>query len=179
MNTLTNFEKKDLGYISKILQSRSESLAVAESVTAGLIQARFSLAKDAMMFFQGGITTYNLGQKTKQLDVDPIIAEQSNCVSPAVSNAMAVSVAKHFNSQWGLAVTGYAAPVPQLKVRTCFCHYTVAYQGEIALHGTIESKLKSILRVQHHYVTEIVHQFSALLKSLNSNPFNAGQLSSK
>jgi nicotinamide-nucleotide amidase len=165
MNVPTTIERKDLDIISKILIARIESVSIAESVTAGLIQARLSLAKEAMMFFHGGITAYNLGQKTKHLAIDPIIAERSNCVSSEIAAQMALNVSKLFNSTWGIAVTGYAAPVPQLKVRECFCHFAIAYQGELVLQEKMNSNLKSILHVQQYYVSIIVRQFAQLLKS--------------
>lgn len=42
-------EKKVLRDISTILQEKNESVAVAESVTAGLIQVKLSLGKDATL----------------------------------------------------------------------------------------------------------------------------------
>lgn len=47
--------------IQKQLVNRKETLAVVESVTAGSLQAAFSLAENATEFFQGGLTVYNIG----------------------------------------------------------------------------------------------------------------------
>jgi nicotinamide mononucleotide (NMN) deamidase PncC len=60
-----------LDLISDILTEDHETVAIAESVTAGQLQTVFSLAENSMQFFQGGITTYNLEQKVKHLHVDP------------------------------------------------------------------------------------------------------------
>lgn len=49
--------------IKDLLADRKETLSVAESVTAGHLQAAFSSALEATKFFQGGITAYNAGQK--------------------------------------------------------------------------------------------------------------------
>ena len=79
-----------------------QSIAVAESVTSGNLQAIFSQVKDAAKFFQGGITTYNIGQKYKHLNVDPIHAIACDCVSLQVAENMSLNVCKLFNSDWEL-----------------------------------------------------------------------------
>src|SRR3982751_949315 len=93
----------------------NETIAVAESVTSGLLQAAFSQPGNAANFFQGGLTAYNLGQKFKHLNVEPIHAENCDCVSQIVADQMAKSVADHFQSDWGIGVTGYSTPVPESK----------------------------------------------------------------
>jgi nicotinamide-nucleotide amidase len=59
--------------IGNILIERQQTVAVAESVTSGHIQSTLSTAADAARFFQGGITTYNLGQKSRHLHVEPFM----------------------------------------------------------------------------------------------------------
>lgn len=51
-----------------------QTLAVAESVTSGHLQAAISVAENASSFFQGGITAYNLGQKCRHLNIEPLHA---------------------------------------------------------------------------------------------------------
>src|SRR5689334_221261 len=87
--------------IGKLLCARKETIAVAESVTSGQLQTFLSLPDRAMDFFQGGLTAYNLGQKTKHLDVDPIHAFACNCVSERVASEMANNIRLMFNSDWG------------------------------------------------------------------------------
>lgn len=76
--------------IGNILIERQQSIAVAESVTSGHMQAALSTAPDAAKFYQGGITAYNLGQKSRHLHVEPIHATASNCVSDQVAHEMAM-----------------------------------------------------------------------------------------
>ena len=75
--------------IGEALISSKQTIAVAESVTAGHLQACLSLADKALEFFQGGITAYNIGQKTKHLGVNPIHALATNCVSEKIAGEMA------------------------------------------------------------------------------------------
>lgn len=158
-------EKKALNLISKTLLKLGESLAVAESVTAGLIQSRLSLGKDAMLYFQGGLTAYNLGQKVRHLDIDPIMAERSNCVSTYVAREMACNVSKLFNSTWGIGITGYAAPVPALKISQCFAYYSFAYKGQSVFEDRLDTKLKSAGTVQRLFAERVIQSFAQHLKS--------------
>ena len=159
-------EKKALDLISKTLVQLGESVAVAESVTAGLIQSRLSLGKDAMLFFQGGITAYNLGQKVKHLDIDPIVGERNNCVSFSISREMACNVSRLFNSAWGIGITGYAAPVPALKINQCFAYYAFAYKGQSVFEDRLDTKLKSAAPVQRLFTERVIESFAQHLKSV-------------
>ena len=75
------FDKKLIDDIGNKFKEKKQSIAVAESVTSGLLQAAFSNAKEASFFFQGGITAYNIGQKSRHLLVEPLHAIEYNCVS--------------------------------------------------------------------------------------------------
>ena len=86
------FNDKRLASIGKKLLKKKETIAVAESVTSGLLQFAFSTMKDASCFYQGGITTFNIGQKFKHLQVDPVHALAVNCVSQKVADEMAQQV---------------------------------------------------------------------------------------
>jgi PncC family amidohydrolase len=158
-------DTKNLTPIGKLLIARNETVAVAESVTSGLLMAGLSLAKNATAFFQGGITAYNLGQKTRQLNVEPIYAESTNCVSDCVAETMAVQVAGRFCSQWGIGITGYAVPVPEMKVLSCFCFISFSYKGDIILTTRLETKLKGQARVQQYFTSQVLASFHNLLKS--------------
>ncbi len=117
--------------ISQLLQKQKVSVAVAESCTAGLIQHHLSHAEEAMNFFQGGITVYNIGQKAKHLNINPIAAEACNAVAPEIAEKMAMEVAKLFNAELGLSITGFAQPVPEEDVQDCYAWIAVAKNGKI------------------------------------------------
>jgi PncC family amidohydrolase len=153
--------------IAKTLTRRCETLAVAESVTSGNLQAAFSSAKKATEFFQGGITAYNTGQKARHLHVDPIEAERTNCVSEKISRAMALEVCIMFSSNWGIAITGYAAPVPALNVRnTLFAWYAIALNGRILVSKKIETKKIAMDKAQQHYTHILLKDLSAIATGL-------------
>lgn len=111
----------------KLLQLK-HTVAVAESVTAGMLQSAFASATNAMRFFQGGITAYNIGQKCRHLLIEPVHAQEVNCVSAKIAQQMAVGACSMFRSDWGIGITGYASPVPESDQKT-FAWFAIA-RGE-------------------------------------------------
>jgi len=93
-----------------MLRPKRRTLAVAESLTCGRVQARIGSISGASEFFLGGITAYSLDQKVKHLGVDRAVAEPVKSVSAAVAEQMARGVCALFGSELGLATTGYAEP---------------------------------------------------------------------
>lgn len=150
--------------IRDVLIERAESIAVAESVTSGLLQAALSQAVDASEFYQGGITTYNLGQKYKHLNVEPIHALNCDCISEKVAQEMAMNCCLLFTSDWGLGITGYASVMPE-QDNDLFAYYSVAYKQEIVLLDKINAKEAEPFRVQLFYMRQLLGRFETLLKT--------------
>jgi len=157
------YDRLVIGSIKDYLVNHHESLAVAESVTAGHLQAALSLADKASLFFQGGITTYNLGQKSRHLQIDPIHAEACNCVSEKIAEEMARQVNLLFSSNWGIGITGYAAPLPECKIESLFCYYAIAYRDKIVLSSRIDSEDLGVMDTQVFYVNTLLNEFQKQL----------------
>lgn len=156
-----------LEIIRKELLSKNETLGVAESVTAGNLQAAFSLAKGATEFFQGGLTAYNNGQKARHLHVDPILGEKTNCVSDKIAQSMALGACRFFSSNWGIGITGYAAPVPAWHVRNkLFAWLSIAHNETIVLTQKIEISKKPMEAVQQFYVKAAIDFFAGYVRSV-------------
>lgn len=153
------FDQKIVSKIKEELISNEETLAVAESVTSGFLQAAFSSAEMASSFFHGGITVYNIGQKYRHLFVDPIHALSCNCVSERVSEEMALHVCDLFNSNWGIAITGYASPMPQAHNRL-YAYYAIAYNGKIVFKGMMNADNQEPgIDTQLYYVRSLLNIF--------------------
>jgi nicotinamide-nucleotide amidase len=151
--------------IKEILLKRKQTLAVAESVTSGHLQAAFSLADGASLFFQGGITAYNLGQKARHLHVDPIVAESCNCVSDKVTEQMALHAAELFSCDWTIAITGYAAPVPEIGVKDLFAFVAFSNKGKVALAKKIIAEKQNLFDCQIFFTEQVLLEFEKLLKN--------------
>lgn len=99
---------KSLNILKAYMISNRMSLAVAESLTCGNVQALIGRVSGASGFFQGGLTAYNIDQKVKHLVVDRVHAASVDCVSEQVALEMAKGVTLLFNSDIGVGTTGYA-----------------------------------------------------------------------
>lgn len=152
------YNLKKINSIKDVLLQRDQTLAVAESVTAGQLQVAFSLADNATQFFQGGITVYNLGQKARHLHIEPIQAENDNCVSEKVSLQMAVRVCEMFSSDWGIAITGYASPVPELGIEKLYACYAICFRGECIVNDTVSTRQGHPLSVRTFFTNHVLDQ---------------------
>ena len=160
------YDKQALDALASALIDAKESIAVAESVTAGHLQAALSRATKAMQFFQGGITAYNAGQKTKQLSVDPIHALQVNSVSMKVSAQMALSVSKLFVSDWGVGITGFASKAPDIGEMSLYAEYVVVKNGTIMYSGRIDAANdEESFNVQVYYTNHVLQMLVTLLQA--------------
>jgi nicotinamide-nucleotide amidase len=125
-----------------MLRTPRLTLAAAESLTAGHLQARVAAVSGASEFFLGGVTAYSLAQKVKLLGVDRAAAKKVNSVSAEVAEQMARGVCGLFGSDLGVATTGYAEPSPVDGVAMPFAWWAVAHRrrgGNFAMrHGRVE-----------------------------------------
>jgi nicotinamide-nucleotide amidase len=90
------------------LVASGRTLAIAESLTGGLIASRLVNVPGASDWFRGGVVSYASQVKFDLLGVAP-----GPVVSAAAAEAMAVGVAALLKSDVGLAVTGVAGPDEQ------------------------------------------------------------------
>ena len=102
------------------------TVAVAESLTAGHVQALLSSISGSSDYFLGGVTAYSLDQKVRLLGVDRGEAEAVNSVSDDVARQMAEGVLKLFGSDWSVATTGYAERALDRGVEEPFAWWAVA-----------------------------------------------------
>jgi len=94
--------------VAERLSARGLTLAVAESLTGGLIASRLVNVPGASNWFRGGVVSYASQVKFDLLGVAP-----GPVVSAAAAESMAVGVAALLGSDVGLAVTGVAGPDEQ------------------------------------------------------------------
>jgi nicotinamide-nucleotide amidase len=94
--------------VGKLLVARGETLAVAESLTGGLLASRCVDVAGASEWFRGGIVSYATEVKHDLLDVPegPVVSEAAAC-------AMADNVRKRLGAEVGLSTTGVAGPTEQ------------------------------------------------------------------
>ena len=150
--------------IKDILLKDSLTLAIAESVTCGHLQAAFAAIKDTGKFFQGGITVYNLGQKARHLKVEPIGAERENCVCREVAETMALNVTEMFSSTVGVSITGYASLIPEMGIKDLFAFCAVSVKGKIVITEKLTTEKENIIEVQNDYCEQVLNKLLHALK---------------
>ena len=99
--------------VLRLLTVRGETLAVAESLTGGLVAAEITAAPGASKAFRGSVTAYATELKHQLLGVDATLLAQRGAVDPQVAAQMAAGVRKALGADWGIATTGVAGPEPQ------------------------------------------------------------------
>jgi PncC family amidohydrolase len=152
------YNEDEINALKDILISREETIAVAESVTAGHLQAAFSAGIEASKYFQGGITAYNLGQKTRHLHIDPILGGKVNCVAAKIAQTMAVEVSRMFSSDYGIGITGYASIVPECEEEGLFAFFSLSYKRKVVLTKKLISVEKHPYQVQVDYAKKVIEQ---------------------
>lgn len=95
------------------LTSRGQTVAVAESLTGGLLAAALTQVPGASACVRGGIVAYATDLKAHLLGVPTELLEQRGPVDPEVAKAMARGVAALCGTGMGIATTGVAGPDPQ------------------------------------------------------------------
>jgi len=127
--------------IKELLTGSRVKLAVAESLTAGMIQSALASVSGSSSYFEGGITAYQLRHKVDLLDVDEREAAACNCVSAEIAEQMAAGAAKLFKAHIAIATTGYAEPWPLEGVKTphaYWCVFVKLQGGQYTLDGQVD-----------------------------------------
>lgn len=87
-----------------------KKLSVAESCTAGRISSVITAIPGSSKFYVGGLICYSNSLKEKYLEVDASTIEKHNVVSEEVAQQMCLGANKMFESDYAVAITGFAGP---------------------------------------------------------------------
>ena len=96
--------------VVEALGRRGWKLAVAESMTGGLLGGALTGVVGSSDVFLGGVISYKDDVKAKHLGVDAALLERKGAVSADVARAMASGVLERFGADVALSVTGFAGP---------------------------------------------------------------------
>jgi nicotinamide-nucleotide amidase len=95
------------------LRERQATVAVAESLTGGLLGAALTTTPGASRTFRGGVLAYATDLKETLLAVPGPLLAAEGAVSAEVAAAMAGGVRVRLGATYGVALTGVAGPDPQ------------------------------------------------------------------
>ncbi len=156
--------------IKPLLLSRPRlTLAAAESLTGGQVQARLTSVSGASEYFLGGVTAYSLDQKVKLLGVNRAHAKTVDCVSQRVAVEMAAGAAQLFGADLAVATTGYAEPAPAKKVRTPQAWWALCHRhrgAAVILSGQLEVPGADRVTVQERVAEAVLAELAKYLREL-------------
>jgi len=114
-----------------LLRQRGMTLAVAESVTGGMVGARLTSVPGSSDVLRGGIVAYASDVKFDLLDVPegPVVTQDA-------ARAMADGVRKALNADVGISTTGVAGPAEQENQQAGTVHLGIAMDGMIEAQTT-------------------------------------------
>lgn len=96
--------------VMNLLVEQNETVATAESCTAGLLGALLTEPPGSSRVYVGGVQTYSNEMKTELLGVDSKTLTSHGAVSEPTAREMAVNVIRRTGASCGLAITGIAGP---------------------------------------------------------------------
>nr|WP_246530722.1 CinA family protein [Streptomyces bathyalis] len=100
-------------HVLELLVERGETVAVAESLTGGMVAAEITAAPGSSRAFRGSVTAYATDLKRDLLGVDGALLAERGAVDEDVARAMAEGVRAALGASWGLSTTGVAGPDQQ------------------------------------------------------------------
>lgn len=99
-----------LDVLFSLLNSKMETVAVAESCTGGLLSKLLTDRSGSSVVFRGGVVVYSNEAKTDVLGADPADIEKKGAVSEEVVRSIAAGATRVFDSGYGIGVSGVAGP---------------------------------------------------------------------
>ncbi len=137
----------------RLLTEAGETVATAESATAGDIASRLASVPGASAVLAGATVVYATPTKARLLGVPQGLLDQEGPVSSAVTSEMATRVRDVVGADWGIAVTGVAGPAEQDGIEVGTVFWALAGpDGDVEVHGrnlpgdreTIRTRLGSV-----------------------------------
>lgn len=125
--------------VHRLLAERDATVAVAESLTGGLLGAELTAMPGSSATFAGGVIAYATPLKHALLGVPEDLLAAHGAVHPDVAAAMATGVRERLGATYGLAVTGVAGPDPQDGHPLGTVHIAVADFG-----GTVSTRTPAL-----------------------------------
>jgi nicotinamide-nucleotide amidase len=96
----------------QLLTASARTVAVAESLTGGLVTGALTSIAGASVVVRGGVVAYATELKAQLLGVPTDLLARQGPVDPDVAAAMADGVRRLLGATFGLATTGVAGPGP-------------------------------------------------------------------
>jgi nicotinamide-nucleotide amidase len=97
--------------VVRLLTAKGQTLATAESVTAGLVAHRLGQVPGASRCLRGGVVAYDNRIKMEMLGVPQPLLDEHGAVSAPVAEALAVGCRTRFRTDLAVSTVGFAGPL--------------------------------------------------------------------
>jgi nicotinamide-nucleotide amidase len=124
------------GEVIRLLIARGDTIAVAESLTGGMLAAALTAVPGASAAFRGAVVAYATDLKTALLGVPSELLDRHGAVHPSVAAAMAEGARRRMGATVAAATTGVAGPDPADGQPAGTVHIAVSADG-----GTVRRTL--------------------------------------
>jgi nicotinamide-nucleotide amidase len=114
------------GVVLARLRAAGATVAVAESLTAGLLGAALTELPGSSAVFRGGLQVYATDLKAQLAGVPEAVLAEHGAVSAHTARALAAGVRERLDATWGVGVTGVAGPGEQEGKPAGTVHLAVA-----------------------------------------------------
>jgi len=116
--------------VHRLLAQHGATVAVAESLTGGLLGAALTTTPGSSATFRGGLIVYATDLKETLAGVPGPLLEAEGPVSAHVAAALAAGARDRLGATYGVGVTGVAGPDPQNGQPVGTVHLAVAGPAE-------------------------------------------------
>ena len=96
--------------IAQLLKERRETVAVAESSTAGLISAALLALPGASAYFLGGAVVYTAAARRALLDLPDLASLGMRASTEPYAQLLARTARERFGASWAIAESGASGP---------------------------------------------------------------------
>lgn len=159
------------------LKKMGMTLSIAESVTGGMISSALVDIEGASKVFKGGVVAYTAESKNKFLSVRNETIEKYGEVSQQVAKEMALGIKNKLNTDFAIAVTGYARPIKNDETKedlkddeankclVFFCIIAVDVAYEFEMLNTDEGRTHNRITI----ASKVIEEFFKLIYKLKGN----------
>lgn len=115
-------------------RQRRRTLAIAESMTGGLVAARVTRVPGSSDAFRGGLVTYTDDAKSRLLGLDREHLARTGAVTRDVARLMASAARERVGADVAVSVTGFAGPDVPPGGEKGLVFLGVAHAGGVDVH---------------------------------------------
>ena len=123
------------GVVGDLLRDRGQTVAVAESLTGGLLSSVLTTRPGTSTTFRGGVVVYATDLKATLAGVPQDVLDREGAVSARTAEALAEGARERLSADWGVAVTGVAGPTEQEGIPVGTVHVAVAGPSRIEIRS--------------------------------------------